>query len=751
MAARHRPLARAAALLLAFAGCAGGGNGVAPPGPAAPPGFSADTFSREGMLSGATATEAGCRALPDGLWVGTGAGRRECLRHAAAGMGKPGRTALVYIPGDPEGASYRSAGGEPQVEGASEHYESSPETRRSAAEALSASMGGAAVVLLARPGMHGSSGQHARDRHTPDEVELIDGALTQLRRRYGFQDLALVGFSSGGAVVANLLARRTDVRCAAMASAPLDLSQFYRRQDGAVPDHYAMRGDLANPVGAIPAIRPGAVVFVLGDRRDRSVPASAWEAWVAAARRAGLRVHAAEVDGFDRPELGAWESRHLTAGRGMEVARACAEGVPAERILHALRSDEPLLAPRGRRLGAGEIKAAVAGRSLRGTEWNPRVDVFSFWGAGGELYYLDLRRGERRIAEARWRVEGDKLCTTRHGCGDVLSDGRFLHVVKGEPRRFSVTLAEEGSGASAAPAPTPAPVAGPVRLLVGFSLGSNTDWIARMAAEALRERLGRPVVVENVPGRAGAAAAEAVARATPDGSTLGLFSPSLVTARRMSRGATFDPLADFAPLGLVAAAPSVVLVAPGHPAQDLRGLAAALRAAPDTPCATPGEGSFLHLSTELLVRALGAACRAVHYSEPGQALADLAAGRVHLFVNSPLTGLPLVREGRAKALAVTSSRRLAAVPAVPAAAETAPGFEAVAWFALLAPRGLPASVAARLERAVADALRDPAMARRLRVLGAEPLGYSPFETAALLRAEDAKWAEAARAAGLAVD
>ena len=648
--ARHKaPFQAITLMLLAIAGCAGGGSG-GPPGPAAPAGFSADTFSRQGLVSGATATEAGCRALPDGLWAGTGSGRRECLRHAAAGTAGAGRTALVYVPGDPEGASYRSAGGRPQVDGASEHYETSPETRRAAAEALSAAMGGRPVVLLARPGMHGSSGDHARDRHTPEEVELIDDALTQLRRRYALQDFALVGFSSGGAVVANLLARRTDIRCAVMASAPLDLAKFYRRPDGAIPDHYAMRGDMADPMRTVAAIRPGAAVFVLGDRRDRSVPASAWEAWVAAARRAGLRVHAAEVDGLDRPELGGGESRHLTSARGMEVAQACAEGVPAERILHALRSDEPLLAPRGRRLGAGEIRAAVAGRSLRGNEWHPRVDVSSFWGSGGELYYLDLRRGERRIAELRWRVDGDRLCTTRHGCGEVLSDGRALHIVKGEPPRLAVTLLEDGAGAAlggggdgarAGAAPPARSACWSASAWAATRTGSRGWWRKRCASGSAGRWWSR-----TCPGGRAANAAEAVARAAPDGATLGLFSASLATVRHASRGVAFDPLADFAPLSLVATAPNVVLVAPGHPARDLHGLAAALRAAPDTPCATPGEGSFLHLSTALLVQALGAACRTVHYAEPTQALADLAAGRAQLYVNNaPPASWPRARVG----------------------------------------------------------------------------------------------------------
>ncbi len=243
-----------------------------------------------------------------------------------------------------------------------------------------------------------------------------------------------------------------------------------------------------------------------------------------------------------------------------------------------------------------------------------------------------------------------------------------------------------------------------------------------------------------------------MARAAPDGATLGLLPTSLATVRHASPGGVaFDPLADFAPLSLVATTPSVVLVAPGHPARDLGGLAAALRAAPDTPCATPGEGSFPHLSTALLVRALGAACRAVHYAEPAQALADLATGRVQIYVNNAPTSLPAVRAGRATALAVTSRERLAAAPELPTVSESLPGFEAVSWFALFGPRGLPANVAARLERAAQQAARDPTEARRLRVLGAESVGTSAAELAALLRAEDAKWAGAARAAGLAAE
>jgi tripartite-type tricarboxylate transporter receptor subunit TctC len=294
----------------------------------------------------------------------------------------------------------------------------------------------------------------------------------------------------------------------------------------------------------------------------------------------------------------------------------------------------------------------------------------------------------------------------------------------------------------------------PVRLLVGFPVRSNTDQAARVLAEALRGRLGRPVEIINRPGKAGSAAAEAVARAAPDGTTLGFLSSSLAIARHVARGLPFDPQTDFTPISLFATVPFVVLVSPDHPAQDLRQLAESLRARPDTRCVTPGAGSFTHLTTVLLTRAMNAAagCEAVHYSDPGHAMDDLRAGTVQLYVNAALTGLPAAREGGARALAVTSRQRLAAAPEIPTAAEAGlPGFEAEAWWALVGPRGLPEEVVGPLQRAVAEAVRDPAVAARLRALGAEPVGSTGAELAATLRAEDAKWGEAARAAGVAVE
>ena len=431
-------------LALATAGCTGRPEGGAQAGQPAPPGFSADTFTRDGLVSGATATEAGCRALADGIWVDIGS-RRECLRYAAGGTERPARTALVHFPGDPPGVAYRFAGGRAHVDRVSDFYEHTAGSRRVAAEALAGAMPGVPVFLMGRPGMHGSSGDHAADRHTRAAVQLVDAALTELRRRHGFEDFALSGFSSGGLLVANLLARRGDIRCAVVASAPLDLALVYRRQDGMTPDYFAMRrGDLADPVRTVREIRSDAAVFVIGDARDRSVPHGAWKAWEAAARRQGLRVFDADVAGSDRPELGGGETHHITGARALEAAHACATDAPGEEVRRALVAGEPILRPRGRRLGGGEIRAAFAGRRLAGAtwlHWGTRATLFTHWGADGERHDFHPAHPERRIAAHRWWVEGDRLCAADNGCNAVLADGRFLHVVAGEPPRFLTTFA----------------------------------------------------------------------------------------------------------------------------------------------------------------------------------------------------------------------------------------------------------------------------------------------------------------------
>lgn len=294
----------------------------------APSGFTADTATPTGLMRGATATEAGCRALEETLWVGAGA-RRECLRYIGAGLTAPGpnETALVILPGDPAGAAYRSVNGRPIVEGAGQGKDTpSPRMRRAAAAALSAAAGDRPVILLARPGMQGSSGHHASDRHSREEVALIDAALTALRQRHGFHAFALHGFSSGGTLVANLLARRGDIRCAVIASAPLDLAAFYRAQDGSVLDEWLMRRrELADPMQADVVPSASTEIVVLGDPGDRRVAASGWRRWVAAMRRKGFRVTTEEVESpAAAAASGGVPDRHGPSPRGLEQLLACA-------------------------------------------------------------------------------------------------------------------------------------------------------------------------------------------------------------------------------------------------------------------------------------------------------------------------------------------------------------------------------------------------------------------------------------------
>ena len=319
-------------------------------------------------------------------------------------------------------------------------------------------------------------------------------------------------------------------------------------------------------------------------------------------------------------------------------------------------------------------------------------------------------------------------------------------------RRAALTLA--GGAATAAMLAPPAAAqdvlpSREIQLLVGFSPGSNTDLLARVLAEALHPRLRRPVRVQNRPGTGGGVATEAVVWAEPDGGTLGFGAPSLVIAPHFARGQPYNTRTQLTWIGIVAATPVVLLAAPGFPARDLRALGAALRARPDTSCGTPGAGTFLHLATVLLMRALAAECRAVHYDDLERASFDLQTGRLELYATHLPIGLAMMREGRARAIAIASRERHPLAPGVPAVAETAPGFELVGLYSLVGPRGLPAAAVARLEEAVMEAVRDPAVAARLRALGAEPVGVTGAELASRLREEDAKWAEVVRTVGLA--
>ena len=194
------------------------------------------------------------------------------------------------------------------------------------------------------------------------------------------------------------------------------------------------------------------------------------------------------------------------------------------------------------------------------------------------------------------------------------------------------------------------------------------------------------------------------------------------------------------------------MVHPSVPVSSIAELGAWLRAQQVPPiCATPGAGVIPHLATEMLLRRLEARCELVHYRGNPDALRDLAAGRAQVMVDAFPTALPLVRDHRARAVAVTSAQRSPLMPELPAVAETLPGFETASWLAVGAPAGLPEAIAARLGAAVMAAAHDPDTARRFAALGVEAIGSTPEELAARIAAEDKRWGELVRAAGITAD
>jgi len=292
-----------------------------------------------------------------------------------------------------------------------------------------------------------------------------------------------------------------------------------------------------------------------------------------------------------------------------------------------------------------------------------------------------------------------------------------------------------------------------VRIVVPFPAGGSADLLPRVVAEKVAEKWGQPVIVENRPGAAGNIGADVVFRAEPDGYTLlSAPPPPLVINKLLYPKLTYDP-AQFVPITVIAAIPNVLLVHPRTKVDTVQELIALAKANPGRlNYASQGNGSTSHLTAELFkAMAGGLSITHVPYKGTAPALADLIAGQVEMMCDNLGVSLPHVRSGRLKALAVASRTRVAALPEVPALAETLPGFEAVAWFGIVAPPRTPAAIAARVQAAVAEALRHPDVQKRLGELSAEPLGLTPAETAAYMRQETERWGGVIRAANVKLD
>ncbi|MBC7432268.1 MAG: tripartite tricarboxylate transporter substrate binding protein [Rubritepida sp.] len=286
----------------------------------------------------------------------------------------------------------------------------------------------------------------------------------------------------------------------------------------------------------------------------------------------------------------------------------------------------------------------------------------------------------------------------------------------------------------------------PITLIVPTPPGGATDLMGRVMAQSLGASLGVPVVVENRSGAAGVIATEQAAAAAPDGHTIaiGMISTLAVNPHIYPR-LRYDPLRDFAPIGLIAQVPMVLLAQPALAAGGLAGFIARVRAAPDTVTyGSAGSGSNVHIGMVAFLDAAG--LRMVHVPYRGSApmVIDLVAGNIQTGMTGTPAALPLLRAGRVVALGTTAPQRLAQTPETPAIAETLPGFEAMQWYGLVAPARTPPEIVARLHDATNAALAEAAVRHRLMEEGAIPDPRSAQAFAAFIGSELDRWGVLAR-------
>jgi tripartite-type tricarboxylate transporter receptor subunit TctC len=292
----------------------------------------------------------------------------------------------------------------------------------------------------------------------------------------------------------------------------------------------------------------------------------------------------------------------------------------------------------------------------------------------------------------------------------------------------------------------------PVKWVVGYPPGGTTDIVARIIAQHLSGQLGQQVIVENKPGAGNNIATDLVLKSPPDGYTVLLVNPANAINATLYSKLTFDFLADWGPIASIARVPNVMEVNPNVPAKTVAEFIAYVKANPGkVNLASSGSGTSVHLSGEYFKSMAGIDMLHVPYKGSAPALTDLIAGQVHVMFDNLPASIGFIKAGQLRALAVTTAKRNAALPDVPTVAETLPGFEASAWFGMAGPKGMPAEVVEKMNKAINTAIADPAVKTRLAELGGDPLPGTPAEFAALHKMETEKWAKVVKASGATVD
>jgi len=289
-----------------------------------------------------------------------------------------------------------------------------------------------------------------------------------------------------------------------------------------------------------------------------------------------------------------------------------------------------------------------------------------------------------------------------------------------------------------------------VRILVGFAAGGPADIAARIVADGLSEAWGKPVVVENVTGAAGNVSADRVAKAAPDGYTLTMAaSPTIATNVSLYDKLPFDPVKDLAPISQVCLTPNILAVNNDVPAKSVQELVALARARPgELTFGSAGVVTSQHQAGELFKVMAGVNLQHVPYRGIAQVMPDLLGGRLTMSFGNISAVLPLMREGKVRAMAVTSINRSAFVPNLPPMAEQGfPGFDSTAWFGLMAPARAPAPIVAKLHAETAKILARADIREKFGLLGMEVIGNTPAQFADVIKAEIPVWAKVIKDSG----
>lgn len=293
----------------------------------------------------------------------------------------------------------------------------------------------------------------------------------------------------------------------------------------------------------------------------------------------------------------------------------------------------------------------------------------------------------------------------------------------------------------------------PIRIVVGFPPGSTPDAIARLLGQKLTDAWGKPTVVDNAAGAAGNIAADRVAKATQDGYTLGLLTNGQIVINPRLQKLIYDPAKDFAPVSQIAVSPLMLVAHNAVPAKSVKELVALAKAQSGVlTFASAGSGSIPHVAGELFKSTAGIDIRHIPYKGATLAFPDLLGGRVTMMFGLPSSVLPLTRDGKLRALAMTSLRRSAAAAEVPTIAESGyPGFEVSAWYGYFVPAGTPATIVRKLHLETSKALALPDLRAKFADLGLDSVGNSPDEFAAIIKSEIPKWAKVIQDAGIKAD